>query len=185
MIDVQHDIHDLKQFLDPKFLKRAEVATLKSVRGKTATRISKSVRGRYNVTARAIAARLKLGMSSNDTEATLAYRGTRIGLVNFSAQFRRVKTSRGKRQGATVRVHKANGRKLVKGGFIAQGAGGNVHVFKRVGKSRSPIKALKGPSVPQMVKQSQVEKDAQELIQTEYPRILTNKLEYYLSRQFS
>lgn len=185
MIDVQHDIHDLKQFLEPRFLKRAEVATLKSVRSKTATRVSKSVRGRYNVTARAIAARLKLGMRNDDTEATLSYIGTRIGLINFSAQFRRVNTAKGKRQGATVRVHKANGRKLVKGGFIAQGAGGNVHVFKRTSKARSPIKALKGPSIPQMVKQSEVQKDAQELLQTEYPRILSNRLEFYLSRQFS
>ena len=84
MIDFGDDIKEMERMLDPEVLVKAKKSALKSTQRKTATRISKLVRQEFNVTARAVADRLKLSLGRNDTEAYLRYVGSRIGLINFS-----------------------------------------------------------------------------------------------------
>jgi hypothetical protein len=184
MIEDAGDLQDLKRLLDPAFLRKAEVSALKGVRGKLSTRVSRSVRDTYNVTASLVSRKLNVGLRNNNTEAWLSWVGKRIGLINFSANFRNVKSSRGSRRGVTVKVQKDKSRFLVKGGFIATGAGGNAHIFKRMGSGRLPLKSLKGPSIPQMVNSPKVMADAERLVESEYPTILRSKLDFFLKKEF-
>jgi len=184
MIGLDGDLDDLKRLLNPTFLRKAELSALKATRGKVATVVSKRVRERYNVTAATVSSKLKVGLRNDNTEAWLSWIGRRIGLINFGAQFKRVKTLRGRRIGATVKVRKDTKRFLVKGGFIAEGSQGNVHIFERMGSTRLKIRSRTGPSVPQMVSSQKVVSAAEHLVETEYPTILKSKLDFFLEKQF-
>lgn len=186
MITITHELEALRRQLDPDHLAKAEKSALKAVQRKAATRISKSVRGRFNVTARAIAERLNLRLGKNDTEAYLLYVGARIGLINFSAQFRKVRTGKGPRQGATAKITKDAGRYIAPGGFIAKGANNNVQVFQRMSKKQSgrlPLRKMTGPAIAQMVDSQEVMDDATNYVEEEYPKELTNRLNYFLDKQ--
>lgn len=184
MIELDGDLDDLKRLLNPSFLRKAETSALRGIQGKVKTRVSKRVREMYNVTAGTVSRKLKIGLRNENTEAWLSWVGRRIGLINFGAQFKRVSTRRGRRIGATVKVRKDTKRYLVKGGFIAQGTQGNVHIFERIGTARLELRSRTGPSVPQMVSSRKVVKDAAELVKTEYPVILKSKLDFFLEKQF-
>lgn len=184
MIEVNHDLDDLKRLLNPKFLRQAELSALKATRAKVKTRVSKSVRETFNVTAATVSRKIKIGLRNNNTEAWLLWTGRRIGLINFGARFRNVKTSRGTRKGVTVQVQRGKKRFLVPGGFLATGEQGNAHIFQRIGKDRLKIRSLTGPSIPQMVSSRKVLNDAENLVETEYPRILANRLDFFLDKQF-
>jgi hypothetical protein len=186
MIDFGDDIKEMERMLDPEFLVKAKKSALKATQRKTATRISKLVRQEFNVTARAVADRLKLSLGRNDTEAYLRYVGTRIGLINFSGKFKKVRTTAGRRLGATAKVKKTARRYVAPGGFIAEGNNGNVHIFQRMSKrqrARMPIRKMTGPAIPQMVSQQEVLDEATKFVEQEYPKDLTNRLDYFLTKQ--
>lgn len=188
MINYSTDLQALKRLLDPASLKKAEKSAIKATQRKVATRISRKVREEFNVTARAIADRLRLSLQKNDTEAYLWYIGSRIGLINFDAQFKKISTPRGSRMGATARIRKGGSRFVTKGGFIATGRNQNVHIFQRTDlkqKRRLPIQSKTGPAIPQMVAMPEVLEDAALFAEIEYPKELTNRIDYYLMQQMS
>lgn len=186
MITISHELAQLKKQLDPAHLASAEKSALKSIQRKVATQISRLVRHKYNVTARSIAARLKLSLVRGDTEAHLWYVGTRVGLINFGGQFKKVRTSKGERMGATAKMTKQSGRFLTKGGFIATGRNGNVHIFQRRDlkqNSRFPLRAKTGPAIPQMVSEKETIEAASKFVEQQYPAELTNRLNFFLQKQ--
>ena len=165
---------------------KAEKSAIKATQRKAATQISRKVREEYNVTARAIADRLKLRLSPDNTEAYLWYIGTRIGLINFSGSFRNVRSARGKRFGATAKIKKKGSRFITVGGFIATGRNGNTHIFQRKDlgqKGRLPIQSKTGPAIPQMVDTEEVLSSATKYVEQEYPKDLINRLNFYLQKQ--
>ncbi len=186
MITINGDLAAMKAIMDPQVLKKAEKSALKAVQRKTATRISRKVREEFNVTARAIADRLKLSLKRDDTEAYLWYIGTRIGLINFGGQFKKVRSARGPRMGATAKVKKNSSRYVAAGGFIAEGKNQNVHIFQRMKKNqsaRNPIRKMTGPAIAQMVAWPAVLEDATKFVETEYPNELANRLDYFFKQQ--
>lgn len=184
MIKLDGDLDDLKRLLNPSFLRKAETSALRGIQGKVKTRVSKRVREVYNVTAGAVSRKLRIGLRNDNTEAWLSWVGRRIGLINFAAQFKRVSTRRGRRIGATVKVQRKEKRFLVKGGFIAEGSQGNVHIFERIGTARLELRSRTGPSIPQMVSSRKVVKEVEELVESDYPVILKSKLDFFLEKQF-
>ena len=186
-IEFPDDLQEMKRQLAPEMLQKANKSALKATQRKTATFISKVVRKEFNVTARAIADRLKLSLGRGDTEAYLNYVGTRIGLINFSGQFRKVRTNAGVRLGATAKVKRTSRRYVTPGGFIAQGNNGNVHIFQRMSrrqKERMPIRKMTGPAIPQMVAQQEVLDEAAKFVEREFPKDLSNRIDYFLRKQF-
>lgn len=188
MITYTADLQALKRMLEPEYLKKAEKSAIKATQRKVATRISRKVREEFNVTARAVAERLRMTLLKEDTEAYLWYIGSRIGLVNFAAAFKKVRTAKGARQGATVKIKRTSGRVTAAGGFIASGRNSNTQVFQRASKdqrSRLPIRKMTGPAIPQMVAIPEVLEDAALFAETEYPKELSNRIDYYLMQQMS
>jgi hypothetical protein len=194
-------IKEFTALLNPENLARAQREALQNTRGKTATLINKTVRETYVIEAGAITRRMRLGWDDGEkTEARLDWTGSKIGLINFGAQFKKVQSARGTRQGATFKMIKSKGRVLSKaggvGGFIATGKNGNTHIFARTNptkkvtssKTGNPIlsrdiHARTGPSIPQMVGGPQVMEAAQAFVQAEYPEQLLNKLQRFFEIQ--
>lgn len=189
MIEIRDDIIEQLKRFDPELLSKAQRSTLTRVRTRTATFISRAVRERYSVTARtvsdALSRRVKIVVRRDETTAVLEYIGQRIGLINFSAQIRRVATPAGPRFGATTKLYKDKRRFLTKRGFVASGANNNVHIFQREKQgqqTRLPISAMYGPSVPQMVGSTETLDKANEFVGELYPVELMRQIDYQLSR---
>ena len=97
-----------------------------------------------------------------------------------------MRTTAGRRLGATAKVKKTARRYVAPGGFIAEGNNGNVHIFQRMSKrqkARMPIRKMTGPAIPQMVSQQEVLDEATKFVEQEYPKDLTNRLDYFLTKQ--
>lgn len=189
-IDDQGHIQYLRKLLDPENLRKAERSAIKATQARTATFIHRQTTQIYNVAQRAIAARLKVGVSNDGSQAWLRWSGTRIGLINFAAQFKKIGVRPGRwgntRLGATSRTYKNKGRELAIGGFIAEGANGNVQIFKRKNlkdNSRTPTRAMTGPSIPQMISNPEVLAGADRFVADEYPKQLLNRLKFFYEKQ--
>lgn len=187
MIDirVQGSIQELEALMAPESLRKAQRSTLRTIQRMTATRVHRKVTSVYNVTQRAIASRLKMSISGDNTQAILRWTGRKIGLINFGAQFRRVQTARGPRQGASARIRKDKGRFTSKGGFIATGANGNVQIFQREKKDQSqrlPIRAKYGPAIPEMIDQPEVFAEAERFVAQEYRNQYARNLAFYFEK---
>jgi hypothetical protein len=124
-----------------------EVATYRALNrslDSSATETSREIRKVYNLRDRAVKAAItKYRASKNRLFAQLKIEGARIPLIEFDARWRQ-----GQKVGATVKVLVGGGRKAVPGAFIASARFGEA-VFRRVGKTRLPIRALRSVSIPQ------------------------------------
>lgn len=181
-------LDQLRDRFDPRIVEKAVRSSIRKTALKLRTKLSKRVRERYNVPARVIARHAKLEnffQSRSQPFSILRYVGSKIGLINFGARSRIVRTAKGKRRGVSVQVLKEGGRKVVKSepAFIATGANENRHVFARTGEGRFPIVSLKGPSVAEMVGRDEVIDDANAFMSGELPRIFDNEMEFFLLRK--
>lgn len=185
MLNIVTDIEQLRSLLNPEFLRKAHQSALKATQSQTATQVSRAVRARYNVTQKAIAARLKMGLADEGRTAYLRWIGSRIGLIEFDGKVKKVSTERGKRFGATARISKDKPKFLAKGGFIAKGANDNTHIFRRIDQhdNKSKIRRMAGPAIAQMVGSKEVFEDAQRFVAEKYPVVLHDRLKYFLDQQ--
>jgi len=113
--------------------------------------------------------------SSSRKEALLVIQGRRMAVILFDARHRRTA------KGATVRIKKSEGRKLIRSTFIVSMSSGKRHVWKRVGKERLPIKPLFTVSPPKMF-EVEGEKAFKEIIEKEFGKTFENELSFQLSR---
>jgi hypothetical protein len=144
------NLAELRRALDPAKVDRALARAMKAASAKEATAISKDVRAVYNIKHGDIKKTLDIRrLPGAQPDYLLLYVSGVAGLDKFGMTRKKVKTPRGRAVGASVRVKKTSGRKVVKGGFIQSIHGDKI--FKRVGEARLPIKRLFGPSVPAMV----------------------------------
>jgi len=194
MIEIKDDLKHMIQTMDPNVLRKAQISTITRLRSRAATLMSRAGREKYNVTAKtvsdALSRRIKIIVGPDQVTGYLHYIGRRIGLINFGGQFKKVKTARGSRFGATTKLYKKERRFLTKRGFIAAGrgnarAGGNVHIYQREKgeqTSRLPIMALYGPSIPQMLGSKEVIEKTNAFVKEQYPIELMHQINYQLSK---
>lgn len=182
------DLDKLQRRFDPNVVRKAVRSSIRKTVAKLKTFVRKRVRQRYNVPARVVARHTKLQhffQSRDKPFSILAYVGSKIGLINFGARPRIMRTARGKRRGVTVQVLKDEPRKLVTSvpAFIATGANQNRHVFARTSEARYPIVALTGPAVAQMVSHDEIIDQADKFTGQELPKQFANEMEHFLLRQ--
>lgn len=118
---------------------------------KTATETSREIRKVYFLKDAAIKRTLtKIRAGPRTLTARLELSGKRVALIEFDARQNKL--------GVSVRIKRLEGRKTVKGAFIAtrrwkSWQDGAEHsdrgVFRRVGRERLPIKYLRSLSIPQ------------------------------------
>jgi hypothetical protein len=181
------NLEQLKQVYDPALVEKAARETIKQLQGKAATATSRAARDRYNVTASAVKSaltpRLRVDQAGIPT-GYLIYLSKRISLRHFAAKARpKVKTARGVRYGARVRVLKTKGSYIVPGGFFGTAkTSGSGQIFQRIGKERLKIKKLTGPSISHMMRSLPAIQSLNELIQQEGDTKFANNLDHFMQK---
>lgn len=143
----QRQADDVKRLLAhapaaiPKAISAAVNDTGRWVHGKTRRGVSEEV----NLSLAGTRRFFVLGLGSPAApRASVRITGSRMRLTELGA--------RQTKRGASYRIRRAGGRKIVAIGFIAKAKRDiREHVWKRVGRSRYPIQPLFGPSIPQVV----------------------------------
>lgn len=113
--------------------------------------------------------------------AIVRAKGRPIALINYNA--------RQTRNGVTVSVK--NGRKLIRGAFIATMPSGHTGVFERVGSGHKkvvkggkvqwrglPIEELFGPSIPSAFMNETVQNALVKAVHEKFPRLLDHEIAY-------
>jgi len=201
-LDIRLDnIDEIKRAYDPAVVHKAAESTIKQLHGKAATAVSKEVRKVYNVKARDIASTLKQRVRTQDGVPTgfLIYIGRRLSLRHFttvkgsgapSPDARpKIKTRRGLRRGARVRLKKASKSSILKKAFWGKGraglddGGGEWQIFQRIGISRLKVKKLTGPSIAHMVRGDEAIKAINHLVEREGNEKLANNLDHFMRKK--
>jgi len=119
-----------------------------------ATEGNRAVRKVYKINAREVSKSItkkKSFMKQAVMSGSVIFSGRGLNLAEFSA--------RQTKKGVSVQVMVQGGRKTISGTFLATNTGNGFRgVFKRVGRSRYPIKNLRSISVPQAVRNEVVDK---------------------------
>lgn len=163
------NIDALRRAFNPRLVAQALDRSIRAAAERVRTQISRDVRQRYNIKAGEIGNAVTLRAVNRDGELSrlLVYTGGRLSLRKFGARPRVVHSGNRKLRGVTVQVLKSEGRKIVKGGFLAKGLNAKddtpEQIFQRdgdkrkmkkghyIGQMRQPIRKLTGPSIPTMV----------------------------------
>ncbi|WP_233872455.1 phage tail protein [Paraburkholderia adhaesiva] len=168
--------------LNPKELARATARAVNKTATQARTSASRDVRKQgYNLRASTIRKALALRRANPaKPAATLRATGRPVPLIDYGA--------RQTKNGVSVRVK--NGRTVLRHAFIATMESGHKGVFERVSKtahrrvskngktywSGLPIRELFGPSIPDALANSTVEKAMTRLLETKFPAILAHEI---------
>jgi hypothetical protein len=160
-------------------LEKAKIRALNKVAAQAKVAASKEIRAAgYNMKAADIKQRITIKRAvSGDPVVVIKCSGRPIPLVQFSARPTR----------AGVSVNVKNGRKLIKGAFIATMPTGHQGVYVRVGKQHKkingqwhglPIKELFGPSVPAAFGNEVVQSALVRLVRDKFTSILEHEIKF-------
>lgn len=147
------------------------------------TVVRRAVSRRYTVTQNRVSKAFRVGQRRSNNfvvSALLLYQGRRLNLKAFSTGRRTVRTRRGKRVQATVKVLRSGRKSPVDGtygGFHATGRNNNELILERTGVVRSApryagdekLRSLTGPAIAQMVRSAQVLDQVNQLMEEVYP----------------
>ena len=183
----------LRKVYDPKIVEKAVQQAINKSVMKARTAVSQATRKKYNVKAGDITKHVRLKkIWGKEDAAWLIYAGGMIPLDKFSALPRKVKSAAGRRVGATVRVRKDRGRKLVKrtssnqGGFLIDLHGKKM--FRRdtpermTSGGKAAIERIWGPSIAHMVGQEEVMLSQQEVFAKQAGIEFDRSMNYQLSK---
>lgn len=197
MVQVQFepDLRYFREYLNPKVIQRSVNRATRVAARKATVQGSRALRKRFVVKAGDVSKSMQMKpvTAGSAIEQHIVYRGSRLGLHRFGAKPKRVtlkgrKSRRGgrKRVGVTVRIRADSPRKLVKGGFMVASRGGKPLVYRRVGRSRLPVRVLKTISIPEMMGLQPVGdvllKTARESFSPEFERLMDYELEKLIKR---
>jgi hypothetical protein len=179
-LTIEHDLPQLRaklaalrQDVATKALPRALNRTIEQAR----TAMSREIREEFTIPAakvkdalrvrRATASKGLIGIEASLESPTK--RGRSLNLINFAAK----QTA----AGVTVKVKRAGGRKLVKGGTFIANKGRTV--FIRVGRQRLPIRAVQTIDVAQMFNTKRINARVVQFILQKFPEILDHEIKFY------
>jgi len=192
MLTVTVDIkglEEIKRKLDPKRLEKILVRTLNKVGAQDNTAMSKKLRETYNIKKKRIDQAFTVRRASNSSLAyEIKIRERTPGLQHYSAN----KTGKG----VTVKIISTSGRKVVKGGFMANTPQGAIAIWKtkkesaRIMKSgryrgtgiwQVPIKRLYGPSVPGMINSIGINL-FEKVVTEKFDKVFSHEFDWEMSR---
>lgn len=200
MLSVRFDnLDEVKKAYDPIVVEKATYSAVRKLHSKAATRVSKQIRARYAIKAGQVAAALKkrIRRQSGLPVGFLVYTGRRISLRHFAvggpsprkSNRPRVRTSRGLRYGAKVRITKGRPARVVPGAFWGAGRAGTAagageeQIWQRVGAGRTPLRKLTGPSIAHMARGRAGIDAVNAMMAQDADRTLSHELDHFLQRQ--
>lgn len=203
------NLDEITKAYDPKVVRAALFSTIRKLNSQSSTQVSKAITSRYNIKAKEVkAAMVKRVREQGDIPVGfLVYTSKRISLRKFAKQNGkappersarpRVKSARGKRLGARVRVVKGRGTHIVPGGFWGKGRAGKEdgagtwQIFQRMGvprrnpryKGDEKLRKLTGPSIAHMARGDKAIEAANKLVRDKADTILAHELDHRLLRK--
>ncbi len=193
MFNIKIDIkglEEVKKMLDPKRVAKIAVRTLNKVGAQGNTAISKKLRETYNIKKARIDQAFTIRRASNSSLSyEIKIRERTPGLQHYDAH----KTGKG----VTVKVLKASGRKVVKGGFMANTPQGAMAVWRMSNKAKRPMKMgryagigikkipierLYGPSVVGMINSVGIN-SFEAVVNEKADKIFTHEFEWEMSKR--
>lgn len=162
-------------------LEKAKIRALNKVAAQAKVAASKEIRSAgYNMKASAIKQKITIKRAvSGDAVVVIKCSGRPIPLIEFSAL--------GGENGRPVTVKVKQGRKVIKGAFIATMPTGHKGVYVRVGNQHKKIngkwhglaiKELFGPSIPAAFGNEIVQSALVRLVQEKFPSILEHEIKF-------
>lgn len=153
-----------------------------------ATGSSREIRKIYNLRDKDIKAALAKHYASKVTlRGDVTFRGRRINLILFDARWRP-----GQAVGATAKIFAGGRRVPYRGAFIAAATSNNAHgggsagqqqVYARVGKARTPIKVLRGISIPLTLRNQAIEKAVKTVARDTFEKNFRQQIKFLTSAQ--
>lgn len=198
MIDIEIDkagLADLERLTrGTKIYDRALTTTVNKLARAGSTAVSRQIRGKYTIKARDLKA--KRGGTSNrnglrvqrarrgQTTAFILGAGRALPLIRFrvTPKTPEADNRRKRRRGITYRVQRGK-RVRVRDAFVARMDSGHVGAFMRKRESRTPIRELFGPSIPQMLKETASLNAIFQRIQEDAPRVLEQELRFRVRKE--
>lgn len=197
------NIDDLLKTYDPKVVKDSLFSTIRKLSSQSASKVSKDIVSRYNIKARDLkppALVQRVREKNGVPVGFLIYTGKRLSLRKFANQRAaqpRVKSARGVRYGARVKVLKSKGSHIVPGGFWGRARAGQVdganvsQIFQRMGVPRrkpryegdEKLRKLTGPSIAHMARSENAIEAADKLVREKANAILAHELDHRLLRK--
>lgn len=188
MAEIEVDTKALKRVavelgeVSKKDVPKAVVAALNRTITTVGTDMKKEAVKLYEIKSGDVQKTLKLKRaSSSNMQASAQSTGKPLGLFHFKVKPRKRPTKRVKY--IKVKIKKADGYKDIKTNPKAFIADHNaLNVFKRVGKSRLPIKRLTSLSIPQMISNPEALAHIQQHAQETLEKRTAHEIEYRLSK---
>jgi hypothetical protein len=192
------NLEDVRRAYDPAVVQKAAESTIRQLHSKAATAVNKQVRQVYNIKAGTISKSLTKRVVTREgiPAGYLIYLGGRLSLRHFStvsgtgepssSARPKVKTRRGVRRGARVRVKKTSKSSILKKAFWGRARAGSSdgeggwQIFQRIGLSRLKVKKLTGPSIAHMVRGPEALRAINDLVQREADEKLANNLDHFM-----
>lgn len=168
----------------PGELQKSQIASLNRVGATLNKEALKVLTARYTAKRADIQRKMRLDKASGGRlMVSLRGEGRPIHLGLWPNSQAVVRKGKHKYRGARVKILKASGRKLVKGGFGGVSSK-NQHslIFKREGKARYPVKGLYGPSMIGWLTRSEHQEPLMTLARTRLELELRRDAAYRLSK---
>ena len=189
-IEIKVDTKEVERMLDPKKFMKIITRTLNKVGDQGKTAISKKLRETYNIKKKRIDQAFTVRKASNSSLAyEIKIRERTPGLQHYGAN----KTGKG----VTVKIISTSGRKVVKGGFMANTPQGAIAIWKtkketaRIMKSgryrgtgiwKMPIKRLYGPSVPGMINTIGIN-SFEKVVAEKFDKVFSHEFDWEMSKR--
>jgi hypothetical protein len=170
--EVNRQLDQLRSDLVDRALVRALNRTIDWARAE----MSRRIRAEYNIKAGKVNSELRVehatfGHGRRQVTLFVPAGKRSLNLIHFNA--------RQTKRGVSVLVKKGGARKVIPGAFIAND---NKTVFKRVGKSRLPIKALQTIDVPQMFNTERIRRSVESQLPEKFKKNFEHEASYYINR---
>lgn len=206
MIRVSFDnLDEVTAAFDPDIVRRTVDSAMVRLRKQVATEVSKAVRKRYAIKAGEVRGALdrrtrRTRTAGGVSEGILIYTSSRLSLSRFAtgkgvptrSNRPKIKTRRGIRYGAKVKVIKGRSPKIVPGAFWGRARAGRGddalgqgawQIWLREGRSRNNIRRLTGPGVAHMVRSKDALEAVEQTVDRKANAILESRLDFYLGRR--
>lgn len=168
---------DVNDFFRGDIVQKTAIRTSKTEAKRFVTGSVKDVRKEYNIKASEIKKHIKVQKTDRyDLSTTIDIKSNMLPLGMFAPTIRKIRTSRGYRQGVSVKVKKRGSRKIVKGAFLF-----GKNIYKREGEARYPLGVMSTLSIPQMFNTNIINKGKKQFDES-YPKTFAHNLNYYLSK---
>ena len=186
VLDIKLDVKEVKRYLNDVQHKAVDKAAARSI-NRTASKIQtvarREVAKKVGLPQKKFKRNLAISVKASQHRlfAQVKAKGKELNLIEWVTPAKKKIGAFRKKPGVTSKPYRK--KKEFKGSFIGRGRNsGKLLVFQRVGKKRSDIKAMYGPSIPKTFIQKEIVKVLKQIAGDTWKKEFAHNLKYYLGR---